>query len=410
MQIYAKRALGFVTILFALAACQPQLIQVEVTRLLEVTPAGTAVTVESPTRETVTELVEVTRLVNQEVTRVISSTVVEELLIEVTKSPLGSRMRPIQLLFPPTVNSSVIARRGQLLAEALAVETDLEYEIGIVDDEATLIQLMCAAPEDTVGFLSALAYVAAHQACGVQVGNVALNEHGFAWQTGMIVVRGDSGIVTAEDLVGKSWAVPEMGSIPSHLYFQALFDEAGIGVGEIIEVPGDSSAMLSVFNGDADFATATYVPPVLPFDDHPWEYGTDRAEPWRRLGLLPYRSPIGYILVNSEPEFGGYRLRDARSRIFDIAPSIYSETRIVSLSEPIPNDTIAFGSNFPLGMGREIIKALTSFAAADSCLSSLCSADFYAWAGLDEADEEAYDPLRFVAETLGSATDLFRSP
>ncbi len=158
--------------------------------------------------------------------------------------------------------------------------------------------------------------------------------------------------------------------------------------------------MLAVYERDVDFATATYLPPILPYEERQWEYGEDSPEIWRRVGISPRRSPIGYVLVNGEPEFGGYRLRDARSGIFDIMPGIYDETSIVSLSAPIPNDTIAFGMEFPLGMARQIVSALEDFSTSEACLTSVCSADFYGWVGLELADEAAYDPVRFLVNTL----------
>jgi ABC-type phosphate/phosphonate transport system substrate-binding protein len=392
--------------LLAIAACQPELVLVEVTRIVDVTPASTDVTLVEQADESEPEVVEVTRLVREEVTRVISSTVVEEVVVEVTKSPLGTAERPVQLLFPPIASNDVIVRRAHELAEFLSEESELKFEVGIVDDESTIVQLMCDAPGDTVGFLSPTRYVTALRQCDAQAGNVALDEHGFSWKMGMLVVRRDSGIQAFEDLAGRSWATPDSQNIVTHLFFQAAFAEAGIEPGEIMEVPGDSSAMLAVYNGDADFATAVFVPPILPFGER-WQHGVDDPELWRRLGIPPRRSPIGYILVNGEPEFGGYRLRDARSRIFDIVPGIFSETRVLSLTAPIANDTIAFGSSFPLSIGRAIIDDLIEFGGSDRCVNSLCSSDFYAWAGLDKAAEVSYEPLAFVIETLEIAEDEF---
>jgi ABC-type phosphate/phosphonate transport system substrate-binding protein len=400
----AKRnVLGLLAGLLVLLACQPQVVQVQVdvTRLVETTSVNTQST-DSPPMVTVTPIIsEVTRVVNQEVTRVVTSTVVEEVALEVTRAPLGSIERPVQLLFSPTVNPAIVATRGQAVADALATGTGLNFEVGILDDEMSLIQLMCAAPEDTIGFLSALAYATAHELCGVQVGNVAIREDGLSWKAGMIVARRDSGISSLPDLAGKRWAVPDVSSLQLFRYFQFLLDEAGIEVGEIIELPGDNSTLLAVYNQEADFATATYIPPILPFDDRQWEYGVDDPEIWRRVGIPPRRSPIGYVLVNGEPEFGGYRLRDARSGIFDIVPSIFDETFVLLMSPPIPNTTIAFGSDFPLRTARSVMTILVDFVASDACGSSLCSADFYAWAGLKQADEASYEALRPLVGTVG---------
>lgn len=374
--------------LILLPACQPQLEVVEVTRLVEATVAGS--------QPVVSETVQVTRVVAEEVTRVVP----QEVTVEVTRPLLGSAVRPVQLLFPPVVDTNVIKLRGSALAEALAETTGRNYEIGVLDSEASVIELTCSAPVDTISFLPAAGYVVAHDRCNAQAGNVAVHSDGLTWQAGMIVVRADSGITALEDLAGRRWAVPSDSSTYETLYFRALFADAGIEVGEMVEVPGDSSAMLAVYNREVDFAIATFVPPILPFEERRWRYGEDDPEIWRRVGLAPQRSPIGYVVVNGEPEFGGYRVRDARSGILDTTPGIFNETRILTLSAQIPNETVVFGADFPLGLAREVMATLADFTASESCTTSLCSTDFYGWTGVELAQDAFYDPLRFTMETL----------
>ena len=376
--------------LLFITACQPQVVTLEVTRMVELG----VVAEQSP------QIVEVTRIVPQsvEVTRIVT----EEVVLEVTKSPLGTQARPVQLLFPPVFDTAVTNSRGSTLAEALTQATGHEFVVGVVDSEQTAVSILCSAPIDTIAFLSAAGYVLAHEQCGVQPGMVA-QQGGAAltWQAGMLVTGRNSGLNALEDLAGKRWAVSDTQSLPNVLYFQALFAEAGIEVGEMVEVAGDSAAMLAVLNGEVDFATAVYLPPVLPFEERLWEYGEDRPEVWRRLGILPKRSPIGYVLVNGEPEFGGYRIRDARSRIFDVEPEIFAQTQIVALGGQLPNETMMFGSEFPLGLAREIVDFMEVFGASETCAISLCSTDFYGWAGLEAVEDGAYGDLRLRRSTLG---------
>jgi len=188
--------------------------------------------------------------------------------------------------------------------------------------------------------------------------------------------------------------------------------EEGIEPGDIVEVTGDSAAMLAVYEEEVDFATAEFLPPIMPYEERLWEYGEDQPEPGRYLGIPPTRSPIGYVLVNGEPEFGGYRLRDARSRIFDVVPQIFDRTQIVALSAQIPNDVVAFGHDFPLGLARQVTMTLAEYAASEDCTESLCATDFYSWTGLLPAEEQLFSPVGFVQETLdlsaGEMLDLAR--
>ncbi|MCB9431880.1 MAG: PhnD/SsuA/transferrin family substrate-binding protein [Ardenticatenaceae bacterium] len=385
------RRIALMSLVCWLVACQPQVVAVEVTRLVEAETAVSAPPIE------VTRLVPITREVVVEATRLV------ETAVEVTKTPLGSKERPLQLLFTPTINTDLLSQRVQPLLEAIQTATGLHVAVGIVDDEQTLIGLLCQAPQDTIGFLTAVGYTLAQQQCHAQLGLVAVHDDGYAWQADMLVARPDrSGVRELTDLAALDTirlAVNSADSLQTR-YIEALLIANGITVSETQVLPGDNSSLLAVYDNTADMATATFTPPILPFAEQPWRYGEDTPELWRRLGLPPTRSGLGYILVNGAPEAGGYRIRDARAGVFDSREDIFDVTRIMTITAPIPNETIAFGADFPLGLSRTVTQTLLDFAAADVCATSLCSPDFYGWAGLAVATDDDYEPIRFVAETL----------
>lgn len=323
-----------------------------------------------------------------------------------TRPPLGAADRPIQLLFPPVAAAAVIAQRAEPLAEALRVVTGMEVAVGIADSEAALVELLCAAPEETIGFISAAAYTIAHDQCDARAGLVAAREDGLTWETGMLVIRPGAADELA-DLAGARWAVADPRSLAEHLYFQARMVEAGIEPGEIVDMPEETSALLALRDGRVDFTTAGFVPPIMPAGRE-WVYGESDPEEWRLLGIPPSRSPIGYVIVAGEPEFGGYRLRDARARLFDTTPDIFDATRILALSEPIPNETVVLGADFPAELAEQSLAMMADFAASEACAVSLCSADLFGWTGLEPADDAAYDPIRTIKDTLElEAADLW---
>lgn len=323
-----------------------------------------------------------------------------------TPLPLGVTGRPIQLLFPPVAAAAVIAQRAEPLAEALRAVTGMEVVVGIADSEAALVELLCAAPEETIGFVSAAAYTIAHEQCNARAGLVAAREDGLTWETGMLVIRPGAADEPA-DLAGARWAVADSRSLAEYLYFRAQMVEAGIEPGEIVDMPEESSALLALRDGQVDFTTARFIPPIMP-SGREWVYGESDPEEWRLLGISPSRSPIGYVIVAGEPEFGGYRLRDARARLFDTTPDIFDTTRILALSEPIPNETVVVGADFPAELADESLAMMADFAASEACLVSLCSADFFGWTGLEPADDAAYDPIRTIKDTLElEAADLW---
>ncbi len=110
---------------------------------------------------------------------------------------------------------------------------------------------------------------------------------------------------------------------------------------------------------------------------------------------------MGFVVVLGRPDQGGYRVRDARSGVFDSTEAIFEETRILTLSAPIPADSVAVGGAVPFGLAQQLGPLLSEFAASNRCADSLCAADFYGWTGLETAVPASYDPVHFIIDTLG---------
>ena len=370
------------------AACQPQ--TVEVTRVVTET-----VTEEVEVEVEVTVPVEVTRVVVE------TETITEEVQVEVEQAELGSEERPIQVLFVPSVDADVIVTGGEVLAAALEEATGYKFEVSVPTSYAATIEAMCASPDDTMGFIPALAYVLANERCGVQVGNAAVR-FGLSWYAAQIIVPADSDIETIEDLEGLTWGQPSATSTSGALFPSAMFLDAGVTPGETVDTGGHTQAALAVSQGDVDFATTFFSPPLLP--EGSWEFGDD-PEIWRTAG--PVELIDGRAFVGGGPDEGGFRVLDARAGALETDPQIFENTRILTLTDQIPNDTVSFGSDFPLAKAEEIIAALDAYASSDACQDpgegnvTLCSDEFYGWTGAQPVNDAFFDPARFLISTLG---------
>jgi phosphonate transport system substrate-binding protein len=378
-----KKTLSLLLILLALmvaiTACQPQTVEVEVTRVVT---------------DTITEEVPVEVIV--EVTRIVTETLVETVSEEM--APLGSPERPIKVLFVPSVDVDAIITGGEVLTQALEDATGMSFVVSVPTSYAATIEEMCASPDDTIGFIPAQGYVLANDRCGVTVGGAAVR-FGLSWYAAQLVVPFDSDIETLEDLEGRTMAIPDFGSTSGYLYPLAMLMDMGIEPGNIVEAGGHNNSMLAVYNGEVDFATAFFSPPLLP--NRTWVYGVDSPEIWRDADEDPVRTPEGRTFVAGGPAEGGYRILDARSAITDTAPDIFEKTRILALTPQIPNDTVSFGPQFPLATANEIVKALVEFTASEACLESICAEQFYNWTGLEPVSDSFYDPVRTTMSILG---------
>jgi phosphonate transport system substrate-binding protein len=394
----ARKTLLFVILfsllLVGLAACTPE--TVEVTRVVtEVETVTEQVEVEVP--------VEVTRVV----TEVQTETVVEEVMVEGDMVALGSEERPIKVLFVPSVEVDAIISGGEVLSNALADATGMSFEVSVPTSYAATIEEMCASPDDTIGFIPAQGYVLANERCGVTVGAAAVR-FGLSWYAAQYVVPFDSPAETVDDLAGLSWCIPDFGSTSGYLYPSVEFQELGIEPGEVIEAGSHNNSMLGVYNGECDFGTAFFSPPLLPNYERNWTYGVDDPEIWRDAGENPVRTEEGRTFVAGGPDEGGYRILDARSAVTDTAPDIFEKTRILALTAQIPNDTVSFGPEFPLSTANEIVNALIDFTASEDCLQSICSEQFYNWTGLEPVADRFYDPVRSLMSILGiTEEDVF---
>jgi len=310
---------------------------------------------------------------------------------------LGSPENPIQVLFVPSVDAGQIVSGGEVMAKALNQATGLTFEVSVPTSYAATIEAMCAAPENTMGFIPALGYVLANNRCGVEVGGAAVR-FGLSWYTQEYLVQRDSPYKTLADLAGKKWAVPDRGSTSGFLYPSAEFKANGIEPGEIVEAGGHGAAVLAVYNGEVDFATAYFSPPLLP--DGKWYYGMD-PEPYDPMTAAPNDKGKLYA--------GDVRILDARASVVSTAPDVVEKVRILKIGDKIPNDTVSFGPDFPQGLRTRILNALVVFAGSDECAQSICSDQFYNWTGVEPVGDSFYDPVRKLIDVLGyTEEDIFK--
>jgi phosphonate transport system substrate-binding protein len=94
--------------------------------------------------------------------------------------------------------------------------------------------------------------------------------------------------------------------------------------------------------------------------------------------------------------------------VLDTAPDIFEKTRIMQLTDAIPNDTMSFSPEFPEALKSQILDEMVKFTASDACAESICSDQFYAWTGLEPVQDSAYDVVRRLIKGLGyTEQDIF---
>ena len=301
---------------------------------------------------------------------------------------IGTSDNPIQVLFVPSVSATAITSGGDIMAAALKEATGLEYEVVVPTSYAATIEAMCAARDRTMGFIPGLGYVLANELCGVDVSFAAVRFDLDVYYA-QFIVRRDSGIETIADLDGKSWAYPDPGSTSGYLAPLPMLNEAGITVSEEVTGLGHTGTVRAVYNGEADFGTTFFSPPLLP--EGTWAYGDDPDIPDELV-------PECAVTPEDRLYCGDYRVLDARAGLREEAPDVVQQVKIIDISVPIPNDTLSFGPDFPADLRAQIEDALVAFAETDAWGDSIGNADFYDWSGLAPTTDAAYDPVRVMVD------------
>jgi phosphonate transport system substrate-binding protein len=320
---------------------------------------------------------------------------------ETTAAPtIGSADNPIQVLFVPSVSAEEIIAGGEILEQTLNETTGLTYEVSVPNSYAATVEAICAAPDVTIGFIPAQAYVLGNDLCGIEVG-LKSKRFGYTEYWAQFIVARDSDITSLEDLEGLKWAYPDAGSTSGFLVPSALLTQLGVAPGESFETGGHGATARAVYLGEADVGTTFYSPYTSVEGVSVWDETNENAD-------VP--DPASCAVVAAGEEEGSFgegdlvcgdvEVRDARRDIREEAPDVIQKVRILDLSDPIPNDTMSFGPEFPADVKTAIVDAMFAFAAEDP--EGFATAfDAYSWDDVAETNDAEFDFIRALVQALG---------
>jgi phosphonate transport system substrate-binding protein len=309
---------------------------------------------------------------------------------------LGSEERPIQVYFVPSAEVDQIVTGGDVMREALEGATGLKFEVFVPTSYAAFIEGMCASPGNTMGFPATLAYVVANARCGVDASMISIR---FGWDVywAQYIVARDSDIQSLQDLNGKTWGFTDPTSTSGYMFPLFKLEGEGIELAEKVATGGHPQAVLAVYNGEVDFATTYFSPPLLP--EGQWQVGDD-PEPFADIVDECRVTEDGSKLM-----CGDYRVLDARSAsgVISVAPDVVQKVRVLALSDAIPNDCMAFGPDFPADVRTKIEEALLAFKETEGWDESI--GDFYSWDDVRPVSDQEYDIVREYIEGAGYSMD-----
>lgn len=311
---------------------------------------------------------------------------------------IGSEEHPIKVLFVPSVSAEEIIAGGEILEATLEAETGLHFEVGVPTSYAATLEEMCASPDDTIGFIPAQAYVLGSNKCGIEVALKSVR-FGFTEYWSEFIVPRDSDIETLDDLAGKTWAYPDGSSTSGFLVPSGIFATLGIEPGDTLEAGGHDGVVQAIYDGSADFGTVFFSPPIDAERTVIWDETPEGADVPEDLVDSCGLNADGALFCGDN-----FEVRDARRNIRESAPDVIQKVRIVTLSAPIPNDTLSYGPEVSDEIKTAINDALKTFAADDPD-GFEAAFDAYSWSGVEDTNDAEFDAIRALLEALGFTED-----
>jgi phosphate/phosphite/phosphonate ABC transporter binding protein len=312
---------------------------------------------------------------------------------EPAPAAIGTEENPIQVLFVPSVSAEEIVAGGTLLAAALNEATGLFFEVSVPTSYAATVEAMCASPDNTIGFIPANAYVLANELCGVTPALKSLR-FGYTEYWAEVIVARDSEIDSLDDLNGLTWAYPDATSTSGYLVPSGMFAAMGITPGEGLEAGGHTGAVRAVYNGEADFGTVFFSPNIDLEGNTVWDGTLEDADIPADMVETCGLSADGDLVCDT------LRPRDARRGLREEAPDVIQKVRILALSDPIPNDLMSFGPDFPADLQAQIIDAIKAFATddPDGFKEAFLA---YSWDNVADTSDAEFDSIRALLVALG---------
>lgn len=220
------------------------------------------------------------------------------------------------MVFVPSGEAEAILFSGQQLGRMLSVALGIPVEAVVATSFSAAIEAMCAGRAD-IGALNPFGYVLAHQKCGVEVAAVSVR-FGLPYYRSQISVRADANIKAIADLRGKRFAFVDAASTSGYLFPAALLKKLGYDL-----TPGK-------FFAETAFAGS-----------HP------------NVILQIYRGQVD----------GGATFEDARDNVRGQFPDVNDKVKVLTYTNPIPNDTWSLNAKLSRDLKAKIKDRLLRIAA-----------------------------------------------
>ncbi len=271
------------------------------------------------------------------------------------KPALGTIANPVKLLFTPFVDAKVLDENSREFKVFLEKTTGYHFEISIPQNYIAVVEAFGSKRVD-LAVINTFGYLLAHSKYGAEARLIVVRYGKSTYQAEIIVRADRKAIKSIKDLNGKKFAFVDPSSMSGFIVPSKMFKNAGVKLGETVFAQKHDSVVSMVYQGRVDAGAAFYSPPV-----------------------------------NGE-------IQDARVLVRSQYPDVETKIKILTLTEEIPNDPVAFRKDLPEEMKVKIASAFKAYLATPEGkvkMKNLLVTDFR------DGNDSDFDKLQIMAVEQG---------
>lgn len=276
------------------------------------------------------------------------------------KSANGYVPKELTVQFVPSQTADTLEAKAKPLEKLLGDRLGIPVKVSISTDFNTIIEAMASKKVD-VGFLPPSGYVQAKQRnaaqlilqaqrFGVEDATGAPTKDLVDFYKAMIIVKKDSPIQSIQDLKGKKIGYQNVTSSAGYVWPAGkLLDEGLDPLKDVtpVTLKGHDQAVIGVINGDIDAAAI---------------------------------------------------FQDARNVVLKDYPSVFEDTRVLSFTEPIPNDTVTARVDMDPAWVKKIQDAFIDIGKDEEGHAII--KDIYSHEGYVTSEDKVFDIVRKYDEKV----------
>lgn len=270
------------------------------------------------------------------------------------RAPLGTEKNPVKVFLIPSVDAQMLKDKAQDLQKGLEELTGYKIKLSVPSSYIAVVEAFGTKRAD-IAVMNTFGYLLAHRKYDVEA-KLIVTRFGDTSYKSQIIARNDSKINSLEDIKGSKFAYVDPASASGYLLAKSLFKKKGIEPSETMFAQKHDSVVSMVYQGQVD-AGATFYSPAI-----------------------------------------NGKIQDARRLVKVQFPDVEEKVKIVSLTDPIPNDPIIFRKDIDEEMKTKLLNAFKTYIATEKGKATFEA--LYLVTGLEDVKDAHYDPVRKLLTEL----------